>query len=89
MLLQFHRALERLEVWSADNDGFSFVISHESPIGQGFHGRAGFMATWRPLYKSSIGAIRITGAPFKTFSDAEEACNTMLEHLTNDGREMR
>jgi hypothetical protein len=83
MSLQFHHALERLEIWSAASDGFSFVISHESPAGAGFHGRPGFMATWRPLYKN-IFAIRITGAPFKTFADAEDACNTMLKHLTNE-----
>jgi hypothetical protein len=81
MSLQFRHTLERLEIWSAVSDGFSFVISHESPAGTGFHGRPGFMATWRPLYKN-IFAIRITGAPFKTFADAEEACNTMLKHLT-------
>jgi hypothetical protein len=80
MSLQFHHPLERLEIWSAAADGFSFVISHESRDGEGFHGRLGFVATWRPLDKS-IFAIRIAGAPFKTFADAEEACNTMLKHL--------
>ena len=83
MPLQFHHALEPLEIWSATNGGFSFVISHESPAGNGFHGRSGFMATWRPLYKN-VSAIKVTGAPFKTFADAEDACNTVLAHLTSE-----
>jgi len=39
--LQFHRVLERMDVWSASSGGFSFVNSNESPTGPGFHGRAG------------------------------------------------
>jgi hypothetical protein len=78
--LQFHRAVEHMEIWSADGDGFSFVITHESPTGPGFHGRPGYVASWRPLYPTS-GAVRIGGSPFKTFADAEEACNAMLKHL--------
>ena len=81
MALQFHHALERLEIWSAAADGFSFVISYETRSGTGFHGRPGFMATWRPLDKNNF-AIRIAGTPFETFADAEEACNATLKHLT-------
>jgi hypothetical protein len=80
MTLQFHRAVEDMEIWSASSDGFSFVISHETSNGPGFHGRPGYLATWRPLYRS-IGAVRITGSPFKVFAEAEKACNTMLRHL--------
>jgi hypothetical protein len=36
--LQFSRAVEDTEIWSAIGDGFSFVISYESPTGPGFHG---------------------------------------------------
>ena len=35
--LQFHRAVEKMEIWSANSDGYSFVISYESPNGPGFH----------------------------------------------------
>ncbi|TYO67192.1 hypothetical protein FXV83_07770 [Bradyrhizobium hipponense] len=80
MSLQFHRAVEDMEIWSAGNDGFSFVITYESPAGPGFHGRPGYVASWRPLYQSR-GAIKIGGSPFKTFAEAEEACDTMLKHL--------
>ena len=38
------------------------------------------MASWRPLYQNR-GAIRVTGSPFKTFAEAEFACNELLEHL--------
>jgi hypothetical protein len=80
MALQFHRAVEDMEIWSASSDGFSFVITYESPVGPGFHGRPGYVASWRPLYQSR-GAIRIIGSPFKTFIEAEDACNAMLKYL--------
>jgi hypothetical protein len=83
MPLQFHRAVEDMEIWSATGDGYSFVISHESPSGPGFHGRTGYMASWRPVYEGR-GAIRITGSPFKSFDEAEAACEAMLKHLTSD-----
>ncbi len=78
--LQFHRSVEELDVWSASSDGCSFVISYESPCGPGFHGSTGYLASWRPLHFGS-GAIKVIGSPFKTFADAEHACNAMLEHL--------
>jgi hypothetical protein len=80
MPLRFHRPLEKMDIWSASSDGFSFVISFESPAGPGFHGRPGYMATWRPLYQNK-GAIRISGSPFRTFAEAEEACDEVIEHL--------
>jgi hypothetical protein len=48
MTLHFSRVvspLEDMEIWSATSDGFSFVISHESRSGPGFHGRPGFVAS--------------------------------------------
>ena len=81
--LQFHRAVEDMEIWSASSDGFSFVITHESPAGPGFHGRLGYMASWRRIHQS-IGAIKIGGSPFSTFAEAEEACNVMLKHLLSE-----
>jgi hypothetical protein len=84
MSLQFHHALDEMEIWSATSDGFSFVISHGSRTGPGLHGRPGFIASWRPLYQNR-SAIKIAGSPFNTFADAEAACNTMLEHLCDAG----
>ena len=81
MALQFHRAIEHMEIWSASSDRFSFVISYESPSGPGFHGRAGYLASWRPIHQCR-GAIKIGGSPFKIFAEAEEACNSVLKHLT-------
>jgi hypothetical protein len=49
----------------------------------GFHGRAGYLASWRPVYEGRR-AIRITGLPFRTFDEAEAACDAMLKHLTSD-----
>jgi hypothetical protein len=80
MALQFHRTIENMEIWSANSDGLSFVITHESPTGSGFHGRPGYVASWRPLSRN-IGAIPVGGSPFKTFTEAENACNAMLKHL--------
>lgn len=81
MALQFHRAAENMEIWSASSDGFSFVITYESPVGPGFHGQLGYVASWRPVHQSS-SAIKIGGSPFNTLAEAEEACNTMLKYLT-------
>jgi hypothetical protein len=83
MSLHFHRAVEGMEIWSANSDGYSFVISHENPAGPGFHGRAGYMASWRPVFEGR-GAIRVTGSPFKTFDEAEAACDAMLKLLMSE-----
>ena len=65
-LLQFHRAVAHMDVWSASGDGFSFVISHESPTGPGFHGRTGYLASWRGLHSNSL-AIKIGESPVENF----------------------
>jgi hypothetical protein len=80
MSLQFHQAVENMDVWSASGADISFVITFASPNGPGFHGRRGFLATWRLLY-SSRAAVRVPGSPFTAFADAEAACNTMLGEL--------
>ena len=83
MPLQFRRTVEQIGIWSASSsDGFSFVVSYASRTGESLQGRPGFMATWRPLYVNRP-AIRIAGAPFKTFAEAEEACNSTLKVLRN------
>jgi hypothetical protein len=58
------------------------VISYESPSGPGFHGRTGFVASWRPIHHQKTSTIKIGGSPFKTLAEAEEACEAMLSHLT-------
>lgn len=79
--MQFTPVVEDVDIWTANSDGFSFVISYESRSGPGFHGRTGFVASWRTIdHKRS--AIRVGGSPFKTFAEAEEACKAMLGHLT-------
>ena len=90
MSLQFHQAVENMDVWSASSADISFVITFASPTGPGFHGRRGFLASWRPFY-SSKGAVEVTGSPFETFAEAERACNTKLEewpgqHVSGVGR---
>jgi hypothetical protein len=80
MSLQFHQAVENMDVWSASSAEISFVITFASPAGPGFHGCRGFLASWRPLY-SNKGAVEISGSPFSTLADAEKACNTMLGEL--------
>lgn len=77
MSLQFHQAVENMDVWSASGADISFVITFASPTGPGFHGRRGFLASWRP-HHSRTGAVKVIGSPFDTFTDAEGACNTML-----------
>ncbi|MEH2506659.1 hypothetical protein V1290_005470 [Bradyrhizobium sp. AZCC 1578] len=72
---------KELETWSASERGFSFVISNESSSGPGLHGKPGFVASWRPI-NINQPAIKVGGSPFKTFAEAEKACEAMLEHLT-------
>ena len=77
MSLQFYQVVEHLDVWIASSADISFVITFDSPSGPGFRGRQGFAASWRPLH-SRTGAVKVIGSPFKTFVDAETACNDML-----------
>ena len=73
----FHQAVEKMDVWSASSADILFVITFASPTGPGFHGRRGFLASWRPIY-SSAGAVKLTGSPFNTFADAEATGAGML-----------
>jgi hypothetical protein len=77
MALHFSRTIDELEIWSASEPGFSFVISNESSDGPGLHGQPGFVASWRPI-NINRPAIRVSGSPFKTFAEAAEACEAML-----------
>ena len=82
--MQFVRVISRggqMEIWHANRNGFSFVISYESRSGPGLQGRTGFVASWRPVDQNR-SAIRVGGSPFKTLAEAEEACDAMLGHLT-------
>jgi hypothetical protein len=72
-----------MEIWTAYSDGYSFVISNESLAGPGFHGRPGHLASWRPAY-AGLGAIKITGSPFRTFDEAVASCNAMLKNLMSE-----
>jgi hypothetical protein len=84
MAMQFTRVVnpvEHMEIWNASSEGFSFAISYETRNGPGFHGPPGYVASWCSLSRNS-GAIRVSGSPFKTLAEAEEACNAMLGYLT-------
>jgi hypothetical protein len=83
MALHFSRVgtPDNLEIWSASSGGYSFVIGNESRSGPGLHGPPGFVASWRPI-DLHRPAMRVGGSPFKTFAEAEKACETLLEHLT-------
>jgi hypothetical protein len=72
--------LRDLEIWHANSGEYSFAISYESRSGPGLHGQPGFVASWRSLIHNS-SAIRVGGSPFKTFVEAENACEVMFEHL--------
>jgi hypothetical protein len=84
MAMEFSRVISPvadMEIWSGSSHGFSFVISYESRSGPGFHGRTGFVASWRPIRHQKTSAIKIGGSPFKTLAEAEEACEAMLSDL--------
>lgn len=83
MTPNFHRvdaSMDELEIWTASAHGFSFVISKEDRSGPGLHGHPGFVASWRPIHVNKP-AVRVIGSPFKTFAEAEKACEAMLTHL--------
>jgi hypothetical protein len=85
MALNFRRvgaASEELEIWSASERDFSFVISNKSRSDPGLHGRPGFVASWRPIHINKP-AIRGGGSPFKTLAEAERGCETTLGYLTS------
>jgi hypothetical protein len=82
--MQFSRVtsqVDDMQIWNACSDGFSFVISFEGRSGPGLRGRPGFAASWRPIHQNRC-AIKVIGSPFKTFIEAEQACEAMLGHLT-------
>jgi hypothetical protein len=81
--VQFSRVItlvEDIQVWNATSDGFSFVISFASRSGPGFRGNPGFLASWRPIHQNRF-AVKVIGSPFKTFQEAEKACQSVLGHL--------
>jgi hypothetical protein len=85
MPLQFHRVVEEIDLWGASSNGYSFTISFFGNLaGPGLLGRSGFVASWSPLYRGR-GAIKIMGSPFKSFAEAELACEAMLKYLLSDG----
>ena len=81
--MQFSRVItpvEAIQIWNATSYGFSFVISYQSRGGPGLQGNPGFVASWRPLYQNRF-AVKVIGSPFKTLTEAEQACEVMLGHL--------
>jgi hypothetical protein len=84
--MQFSRVVtpvEEIKIWNANSNGFSFVISYESRSGPGLQGNPGFLASWRPVYQNRR-AIKVFGSPFKTMTEAEQACEVMLGYLISD-----
>ena len=87
--MQFSRVIlpvEDIQIWNASSDGFSFVISYESRSGSGLQGKPGFVASWRYQTRS---AVKVIGSPFKTLTDAEQACDVVLRHLISDNPSLR
>jgi hypothetical protein len=81
--VQFSRVItsvEDIQMWNATSDGFSFVISFASRSGLGFRGNPGFIASWRPIHQNRT-AVKVIGSPFKTFPEAEKACEAVLGYL--------
>ncbi|MCP3397298.1 MULTISPECIES: hypothetical protein [unclassified Bradyrhizobium] len=83
MALLFARVdtpVNELEIWMACSGGFSFVISNEDRTGPGLHGKPGLVASWRPV-EGNKSAVKLGGSPFKTFAEAEKACEDLLKAL--------
>jgi hypothetical protein len=76
--------LKLLRIWNAHSHGFSFVITLEQLPGDAVF--SGYTASWknrradiRPFGKQP--ANRIDGGPWKTFTEAEAACDATLKQL--------
>jgi len=48
-------------------------------------GNTGFIASWRPIHQNR-SAVKVIGSPFKTFLEAEKACEAVLGHLKERAR---
>ena len=86
--MQFSRVItpvENIQVWNATSNGVSFVISFASRSSPGLRGNPGFTASWRPIHQNR-SAIKVIGSPFKTFPEAEKACEAVLGHLKERAR---
>jgi hypothetical protein len=63
-----------------NSDGFSFVISFASRSGPGFRGNPGFSLV--PSDPQNRSAVKVIGSPFKSFPEAQKACEgTLRSHL--------
>ena len=83
--VQFSRVIipvENIQVWNAASDGSSFVISFAS---RSVRGNTGFIASWRPIHQNR-SAVKVIGSPFKTFPEAEKACEAVLGHIKERAR---
>ena len=67
-------------MWNAASDGLWVAISFASRSGPRFRGNPGFIASWRPIHQNR-SAVKVIGSPFKTFLEAEKACEAVLGHL--------
>jgi hypothetical protein len=75
MALEFSRVfspVEDMDIWNANSNGFSFVISYESRSGPGSHGRTGFVASWRPIDWNRC-AIKVGGSPLRELRPSKPA----------------
>jgi hypothetical protein len=75
-----------MRAWQARSDGFSFVIGLETLTGKEYEGYTGYTASWKSLKADMTPfgnqlANRIDGGPWKTFTEAEEACKATLKQL--------
>ena len=48
-------------------------------------GNTGFIASWQPIHQNR-SAVKVIGSPFKTFLEAEKACEAVLGHLKERAR---
>ncbi|MET4234574.1 hypothetical protein ABIA85_007879 [Bradyrhizobium sp. LA6.10] len=86
MALHFRRVdtAGDLAIWIASSDDYSFVISSESRSGLGLRGEPDFVASYRPDFLN-MPAAQVSGSPFSTFAEAEQACNAFLARLIIEG----
>ena len=70
---QISSPIPNFKIWNCSNGKYSFVITL---------GYKGYTASWKDrTIKVKQMANRIDGSPFKTFNEAEIACQKILKQL--------
>ena len=76
------RRASKLSRWTATTAQLSLAAADMFATPVAVHWSSRLYASWSLLYQNRT-AIKVTGSPFKTFVEAENACNAIFSHLND------